>query len=259
MKKIFYLFICLGLNFPLFAQGDNIEVKEVTLEEEEKMAADDDFDMYRFISGSNQSRLYTFTDMDNKIKGSPYLTEEFVSGDLITTEGNTMTGLTFKYNIYQDCIEYQKDNKAINLYANAIQGFKIGAGKEAREFRNGFPYFTEQTTNLTYYEVLHDGPTKLLCRYYRDVGQSQGTMNIPGMNNEIKSYKFSDIKKSYILLIDGKFHPIKLNKKSVAKAFNSGTMIAYMKRKKNKAKSVEDVAKLAEEYDRYQAKEKAKN
>ncbi|WP_163716649.1 hypothetical protein [Mangrovibacterium lignilyticum] len=52
------------------------------------------------------------------VDGSPYLNNEFVTGDIVTKDSVQYAGLKLRYNIYNDAIEFEKGDLAIELNPN---------------------------------------------------------------------------------------------------------------------------------------------
>lgn len=95
------------------------------------------------------------------IKGSPYLDDTFLSGEILTTSNTQYTGVPLRYNIYNDEIEFQGKNKeAYNLEKSTIKSVTIN--KTTLVYR---PYAISEKMGRSYFELLVNGKVKLLKRY----------------------------------------------------------------------------------------------
>lgn len=52
------------------------------------------------------------------VDGSPYLQNEFIKGELVTTDSIQYKGLPLRYNIYNDGIEFKKNDLELELNSN---------------------------------------------------------------------------------------------------------------------------------------------
>ena len=65
----------------------------------------------RFVANSNNNQLYTFSTKYTGVQGHPYYSESPFYGDIKTKDGTVFAKVPFRYNIYEDLIEYNKEGR----------------------------------------------------------------------------------------------------------------------------------------------------
>lgn len=98
-----------------------------------------------------------------KIKGSPYLYDDWLHGEVVTNDGRTYKKMLIKFNTEKDELTfiYEKTDEP-QRFADPIKMFTLHAETD-RVFANGFPKVDKQNAK-SYYEVLVAGATMLLKR-----------------------------------------------------------------------------------------------
>ena len=191
-----------------------------------------------------------YTDVD----GSPYLVEEFNKGIVRTAKDDQVyDGIPMRYDAYKDELEYEKDGKYYRL-GPEIVSFSIPTGDALYEFRRGFPAVGDFTEN-NFYQVLHDGNTKLLKHYGKRMREEKA------YNSATTTKRFDDVEQLYVLK-GGTMYPIKKNdKKELLKLLSDekNLMNYVIKEEQLNFKTEGDMVKLLEEYDAYKAGRKGKN
>ncbi len=71
-------------------------------------------DLMNFYNEVAQNKLLE-TDDISSIEGSPYLYDEFTKGDIVTTDSILYSGIMLRYNIYNNVIEFKKNDVALEL------------------------------------------------------------------------------------------------------------------------------------------------
>jgi hypothetical protein len=100
------------------------------------------------------------------IKGSPFIFDEWLPGEVVTKAGEIHKGMLLKYNIENNLLTFVYDPKDEPLkFAEPITAFTIFAEKKM-SFANNFPKF-EGNGKDSYYEVVAQGKTMLLKHYKR--------------------------------------------------------------------------------------------
>ncbi len=192
----------------------------------------------------------TYTD----VEGSPFLVEEFHKGIVTMVKDNQVhDGVPIRYDAYKDELEYEKDGKHYRL-GPEVMSFSIPTGDALYEFQRGFPAAGDLTEN-SFYQVLHDGNTKLLKHYGKRMREEKA------YNSASATKRFDDSEQLFVLK-GGKMNPVKKNGKKDLLALLSdekNLMNYVIKEEQLDFKSEMDMVKLLEEYDAYKAGRKSKN
>ncbi|MBR8537202.1 hypothetical protein KDU71_16650 [Carboxylicivirga sediminis] len=96
----------------------------------------------------------------DEIKGSPYLSKDFADSYILTKK-DSIVGLRLRYNIYNDVIEFEKEDKAYELPYN-YDYLKVVINH--RVFQRIKFMKSNNTEHIGYLELVEDGPVKLYCR-----------------------------------------------------------------------------------------------
>jgi hypothetical protein len=97
----------------------------------------------------------------DKIKGSPYLYDDWTKGEIVTNDGEVYKGLLLKYNANTDLLTFVYDKKdEPQKFAEPVRVFTLYADRE-RVFANQFPKI-DGYKMTSYYEVLLPGNAMLL-------------------------------------------------------------------------------------------------
>ncbi len=238
MKKLVLFSLGLILCLTAFAQS---ELSELAKEQSE---------LNQFINASGNGRLYLFNQGVKEVEGSPYLTEGIILGEILTKNETFLTNTAYKYNIHEDCIEMTKEGRRINIFAHQIRSFSFFDPIENRKrfFRNGFHNYQDNYTSITYYEVLYDGKVKLIRKYDKPIMRVGSKINVPGMNTNTATKRYSQIVRTYIKK-GSEYIPVKLTRPNIKRALNSSELKAHLKETKNKCRTLEDVKKALAFYD----------
>jgi hypothetical protein len=186
------------------------------------------------------------------VEGSPYLLDNWYTGSVKMTEGKVYDGIKMRYDAYKDELEYEKDGKFYRLGPEIVE-FSIPSGDALYNFRRGFPAAGNQT-DRSFYQLLHDGTTKLLKRHEMKMREERAY-------NSATNTKRFDLNEKLYILKQGKMYPIKKNdKKALLKILSDerNLMEYAIKEQQLDFKTEDDIVKLLEEYDAYKAGRKSK-
>ena len=182
------------------------------------------------------------------VEGSPYFIEEWHKGLIRMADGiKVHDGVKLRYDAYKDELEYEKDGKLYRL-GPEISAFSIPTGDALYEFQRGFPAVDKQTEN-SFYQVLHDGNTKLLKHFTKDMRE------VKAYNSATTTKRFDDGEKLYVLK-NGEMHLLKkANKKEILSLLDDerNLMNYIIKEEQLNFRTEDDIVKILEEYDAYKA------
>ncbi len=71
-------------------------------------------DLMNFYNEVAQNKMMESIDIST-VEGSPYLNSEFIKGELVTTDSVQYAGLPLRYNVYNDALEFKKNDVEIEL------------------------------------------------------------------------------------------------------------------------------------------------
>ncbi|MGA0557736.1 hypothetical protein ACO2Q8_13860 [Larkinella sp. VNQ87] len=146
------------------------------------------------------------------VQGSPYLNEAWKEGAVTAANSKSYPNLKVRYDIYAGELEYQQKDQTYRLSPAAMKEFRIMDGNEM-VFRNGFAAVNNNTPS-TFYQVLVDGPTKLLKQFKINLVENK-PFNSATVTKEFQKQEFYFIAKP-----DGSMQRIQKNKKSVLAALS---------------------------------------
>jgi|GEM_PF-297804 len=178
-----------------------------------------------------------------KVKGSPYLYDDWLHGEVVTNDGKAYKKMLIKFNTEKDeLIFVYETTDEPQKFADPIKMFTINAEQD-RVFENGFPKIDRQS-NKSYYELLVQGPTTLLKRH-REVLQD----GIDDVSRAITDGVYTKFN-SYYIFKNNQMQLLKLNKNSILKllADKSADVTAYADSQKIDFEQEEDVKKLINYY-----------
>jgi hypothetical protein len=144
------------------------------------------------------------------VQGSPYLNEAWKVGAVTAANSKSYPNLKVRYDVFAGELEYQQNNQTYKLSPSAIKEFKITDNDEM-VFRNGFAAVNNNTPT-TFYQVLVDGPTKLLKHFKVNIIENKP------FNSATTTKEFQKQEQYFIAKPDGTIQRIQKNKKSVLAA-----------------------------------------
>lgn len=176
------------------------------------------------------------------VEGSPYLTDDWVKGDIMLANGRNYNDVSLKYDMSDGQLYYQTKPEETLVFIDLVKEFKVpvmvNSKKIEKLFRSGYPAVTGGTEK-SFYEVVGDGKTQLLKQNIKTISEYKE------YNSSTITKKFDDNIK-YFLFTNGKLIPVKKDKKSILTAIGDKQpeMEAYIKTNNLNLKNDEDAAKL---------------
>lgn len=98
---------------------------------------------------------------NSTINGSPYLSEEFVDGAMITANGVRIEGLKFRYDIYSDEMQFILKNDTASITKPLILN-SVELGN--RKFVYDVYQISDHLVAAGYFEVMNEGNLSVLLR-----------------------------------------------------------------------------------------------
>ncbi len=186
------------------------------------------------------------TEANNVTEGSPLFPEGWYKGVITLKSGEILDGIPIRYDKVNDRLLYEEEGQFYTAGPEVIQ-FHIPSDNALYDFKKGYPK-TGKLTDQAFYEVLHDGTTKLLKRRSSVISEEKG-------ENDTVSRKAEDAQQYYVL---------KDKKMTVLKEPFEQTLLNLLADKKALMKMVIteqqlefnediDIVTLLEEYDAYKA------
>lgn len=162
---------------------------------------------------TSNSRLQAIEERYANIQGTPYLHEEWINGDIHLVSGYVHKKVKVKLDIFNDMILYQGKAGLIALHKDYIHKFIL----HATETQQIFEKLDISGKENTFYEVIYNGPTRLL-KYYRKELIKANTDEAYG---DRKYDEFVNRDVYFLEPTKGNFKKIKLNKSSILKSLPS--------------------------------------
>lgn len=198
------------------------------------------------IESGNQIVAGAYTNYEN----TPYVPADWLPGTLVTPTGQRYAVGLLRYNADLDQPEYQLGEQVFRPKF-AVRQIVLGDSAKAgvRRFVNGFPAVDQQTP-ASFYELLHDGKTKLLKR------TKAVLLDVTSYNSATKQKRF-DFNETYYVARPGATPSgaapvrVKRDKKSLLEVFaDRGAQVEeFLAREKLKLRSWDEVAKVLRFYD----------
>jgi hypothetical protein len=136
-------------------------------------------DLMNFYNEVAQNKMMESFDI-KAVKGSPYLNNEFIKGELVTTDSIQYSGLPLRFNIYNDAIEFRKDNVDMELNEKFPLLYAVIDNTTVVKAKNEKGYFLLRTSGPLY--ILEKMNVK-----YVDAKPASGYR--PATKPEFKSFK----------------------------------------------------------------------
>lgn len=145
MKKFIYLLLF------LFLMSGNLFSQVITIQS-----------LDEFYTNQTLEKSMNGHSVDYSVfKGSPFVNEQFVKGDILTTSNTKYVGIPLRYNIYSDAIEFEGKNKsAFEFEKSIIKSVTIDTTEYIYK-----PYGSNNNINRSFFEVLLRGKATLLKKY----------------------------------------------------------------------------------------------
>lgn len=177
------------------------------------------------------------------VKGSPWLTEDWVPGMVKLGNGSTYKDVPLKYDQVSGELIFRDRSGKTLAFADPVSEFKIiDAQKHERLFRSGFKA-VDSNTGQTFYQVLYDGGTILL----KDVKKNIIEHRAYNSATAVKSIVETPV---YYLIMNGSPVKIKKDKKAILAVLSKTDQLEkYIKDNNLNLKDDQDLAKLITFYD----------
>lgn len=192
------------------------------------------------IQSGNMIATGSYTSYENE----PFLPQEWRKGTVRATDGKVYAIERLRYNAHEDRPEYEIDGKSFT-FTLPIAGFALEDGKgQLLRFQNGFRPIDQQRER-SFYEVLHDGKTKLL-RYRKAT-----LLDVTQYNSATKQKRFDFSEQYYVVRPDGTPVRVKRDKKSLLDALSDkGPQLeAFISQNKLKFRDWADAQQLLAHYE----------
>lgn len=222
----------------LFVFGlSNISMGQVTLSYELR----ETIDFYRtnkFITESGNNQLSM-----KKVKGSPYLNDEFENGSIYTVQRIQYTGIPLRYNIFNDELEFKTP-------ANEIQALATPEIVEKAVFGQTHLVYSAYTNNNKikkgFFVVLEEGKAML----YSKPGVVFKEATEPAAYKEAEPPTFNKKADDYYIRIGTAPAQMIGNKKELLAAFpdNKDKIESYIDKNKVKTNKSESLRELVKYY-----------
>ncbi|MFC2111494.1 hypothetical protein ACFLQ5_03485, partial [Bacteroidota bacterium] len=167
------------------------------------------------VAGVGTSQF--FQPHEANIIGSPYLSDNFMMGNLIS--GTDTLSALFRYNIFNKVMEMIYKDDTLNL----TSPFSV---KEITFSNRKFIYCIaidmksgKQLLNSNYYEVLADGYCQLLLKRTKKLDENAYVRNYMGGGGDGRAM-YSTIDSYYIRINEGAAVRVSKNKKSILRVLN---------------------------------------
>lgn len=234
MKSIFFIFaFSLVLSIASKAQyGTNYGVNYNVI------YAIDYFRMEQMTEGSLTKVLNT-----ESIEGSPYLSNDFTTGTIFTTNGYKVVDIPIRYNIYNDDLEFKTPENQILAIAKPETVTRADFGTYQMTYRN---YMSGSKEKAGYFVVVEEGKATLLTKpqvFFQKEEPGDGIK--PG-----KPAKF--VSQGDLIYVSLNQQPaVRINKKKdIYEALKTNTkeLEAFVKENDLKTTKTEDLQKLVKYY-----------
>ncbi len=181
-------------------------------------------------------------DKEKGLDGSPWLTENWVPGTVLTIKGTTITGLDYRYNVYRNRLYFRYENADYVIsYPDSIQ--QLLMDNKTFVFGDSDP---SEKVNKRFMEVAVDGKARLYVNYYPQIIPANFNIILgTGSPNETVAVKENYLIKvgNVITEVDkkGKLIPVALSDKNKE-------ISEFLKKEKISAKNLSDLEKVVRYY-----------
>jgi hypothetical protein len=181
-------------------------------------------------------------DKEKGLDGSPWLTEKWVPGTVVTMGGENINGLNYRYNVYRNRLYFQYENAEYVISSpDSIKQLKME--DKTFVYENSDP---TGKVNKRFMEIAVDGKARLYINYYPVTIPANYNIALGSGNpNETVSVKEAYIIKvgDVLTVVDkkGKLIPVALADKNKEVA-------EFIKKEKISPKNREDIEKVVRYY-----------
>ncbi len=169
------------------------------------------------------------------LEGSPYLKESFQQG-MVHIENKEPYAVLLRYNAYQDEMQIQDGNGITSLFPRDYIWVELGG----ETFRI-VDYQTKSGISKGYFIELNQGSTRLLKRYEKVFREAEAASS---SYTQAKPPRFDDRTSYYLIGDSSPAREISLRKKDILEFLDSEKAESYIKEKKLKLKSEQEVVEF---------------
>lgn len=180
-------------------------------------------------------------DVPENVEGSPYLTENFNPGKIITSKNTINAGV--RYNIYQDEFQISNGNDEI-IALRRNPDVKVILDEKHFSIQ---PYKIDNSTKQGYFEELYSGKKIMVLKKYKSEYQ-EGKKAANSYASDSPA-RFTLEESYYIKLKDSPGQQIDLKKKDVIRFFDNEKIEDFIKDRNLKLKEESELINVAKFYD----------
>jgi len=201
------------------------------------------FDFYRnnkMVSGEWDSDMLTEKD----IKGSPYLTDDFINGTIYTVQKQKYVDIPVRYNIFNDQIEFKTESGEIQAMATPEIVEKVEFGKYKMDY---IPFsYSKKLKKGFFIVLLEDEKASLFLRKNMAFKKAEE----PAPYKEAQPPKFVKNPDDYFIRIRMEEAKVVNSKKDLVEIFpdHKKDVEGFIKKNKTKINDPESLAELVEYY-----------
>ncbi len=227
MKKILYLSLFLL-----------IVAQMVSAQEYEIRQALDFYRANKMMSGDWKTTL-----SENDIEGSPYLNDDFIPGTIFTVQKLQFVDIPFRYNIYNDQLEFKTESGQIQAMANPEIIEKVKFGTYEMDY---LPYTYSKKIRKGFFIILKEGKASLYAKKNMNFKNAEE----PGAYKEAEPAKFVSNPDDYFIRIGMEEAKLIGNKKDLLDIFpdHQKKIESFVKKNKIKTNKSESLIELVNYY-----------
>ena len=203
------------------------------------------------IDPSYQNTGLRYAERFKEVEGSPYLFDTWKSGELVTSVGKKVEGLTLKFDAYSNILVLQKEEEEVALMDGAISEFSLFDLEGKQMLFRKFPL--GKMGKQVFAQILFYG--KLILVKHHKVSRVRKENNSGGYGdagNMKETEHFSHTNVYYIKQKESDtFEPFKPNRKAMLKMLpdHQDEITSYMKKEKLKLKDDDEIIQLLQYYE----------
>lgn len=176
------------------------------------------------------------------VDGSPYLFDNWKPGIINLRDGNTIQGLSYRYNVQRNEMQFLYNNKE---YAIGDPDSIMDINLDGKRFIFAQLYQNSIIVR-SFYEVLTEGKVSLLIKYYIEVVPASYNVSFGTGNPNEQMY----VKQRYCLKVDNKVVTLDKKGKELLNALSDKKeeLAAYIKKEDISIKKKEGILKILSYY-----------
>lgn len=177
------------------------------------------------------------------VAGSPYIREDFQKGEVVTYKDIVYPDIPFRYNIYNDKMEFKTSENQILTIANPELIRFIELEDHTWTYR---PYFKGRKLENGFFVLLEEDKVSLLLKKNMILQKAKS----PGAYREAEPAQFVAKPDDFFIQPKGKAAQIIINKKDLPALFpdKQKELAAFIKKNKTKTTKLEDLIELVQYY-----------